>query len=897
MAGALLLCGCGPGAQSSTGPSAFAADRHPDTVRSEGSYRVSLRQVDGSPPKSGVVRYSVVRGAHEASGNVPLEAGRDPSVWTAELPGQPPGSTIHYHFALEYPDGRRVLHPRRAPEARYRFRILPFRVSRIELPRRPASGSGPLRVALTLEAPASVSCRVRYRSGPGEFDKALPAVVSAAGPSTFEAAAELPAMPGGTVVDLYFEVSAPGGAMRALPADAPARFYTFKVGSPAVESLTGGGQVGALVLDADRLFAGLNGGGLLEIEGGAAPIRWTMADGLPSNVVRSVANDPVAGVTYIGTANGVVGLRRGVPGFEWVAGPPFHDPGKPAWQELDAKRNGSLVLVSPLDGTVLLQLERSELAGLGGGTRNDALLFSLRDGRLMPLGLDSDRGQITGLTAGRFDETSGCFLLAGVLGPTADTGERQAVIEWCGTAPRIVPIDAVPLEGDARAAPVLIEDLARHPADHDLVLAVRYAVARSGSRTEVSGLFNLRDGKVAPVSPGSEDVGAPITGLLPDRQGRRLLVSTYGRGLLAAASNGARSVPGERTAPATDLLSLAGGADGTVWLGTASGLVRLKDGRSSVAYPELFDRGVIRPDLFPLDRDREGRLLVGSAHGGFAVLERAADGRWGIRSSYAAGREIPDGRLYGDATFAPETGDIYAAALGHGLLRLSSDSTRLLTTDHGLRADRIWHVWRHPETEVLWLVYPPYPFRSGSLAGIQLYGDGTEVAFVPLEDKTLATINDLLFVPERGTVFTAGAVGVLEFHNDGRFERKSVNLAAGLARNPRTGTIVAVGTAVERWDGQRFQTVFFRADHPRRLPGKFFLRPALDVAIDDRGRWHILYPDGYLVTMDSEGRVIRLLDYEDGVPRTAQKLLHLGNARTLAVGSAAEGMVFIEAGD
>jgi hypothetical protein len=106
--------------------------------------------------------------------------------------------------------------------------------------------------------------------------------------------------------------------------------------------------------------------------------------------------------------------------------------------------------------------------------------------------------------------------------------------------------------------------------------------------------------------------------------------------------------------------------------------------------------------------------------------------------------------------------------------------------------------------------------------------------------------------------------------------------------------VVAVGTAIERWDGQRFQPVLFLVNHPRVPPGQFALRPAKDIAIDSGGNWHILFPDGVILTMDSSGRVHQLLDFEDGLPRSAQKLFSFTPSNTLVVGTSEEGLVFLQ---
>jgi hypothetical protein len=134
---------------------------------------------------------------------------------------------------------------------------------------------------------------------------------------------------------------------------------------------------------------------------------------------------------------------------------------------------------------------------------------------------------------------------------------------------------------------------------------------------------------------------------------------------------------------------------------------------------------------------------------------------------------------------------------------------------------------------------------------------------------------------------------VLELDASGGFTRRSHNRATALARDPVSGTVFAVGATVERWNGSRFEPVWFRLQHPRRPAGSFALPPALDAAADARGRLHVLYPEGHLATLTGDGELLRLLDFEDGVPRTAQRLLYLRAADRLAVGSLREGLVLL----
>ncbi|MCP4657932.1 MAG: hypothetical protein GY856_21195 [bacterium] len=858
---------------------AFESRRPPDTVETRRPFRVELRQVAGPAVVGGRVRYTARREGREIAGELALEPAGD-GLLSAELPPQPADTTFRYHFVLEPTAGRRLLHPAAAPAA-YRFRVLPFRVLAVELPRRPVPPGQPLEVAVRLEAPSPVDCAVRWRSAPGPFSEPHPMAATRNGDGVLEARAALPSAAAGAAVDLFFELTPRGGDARRLPADAPRRFFTFKLASPPAQMVGGGAVVAALAGAGERLLVGLYGGGLVILEGGGAGAarRLTLAEGLPSNVVRALAVDPVSGVAYVGTENGLVSLAPGAGRCAQVAGPVFAGEDR----ELPARPAATLVAISPVDGTVLFQLEAS---GGGGSEPAAALLMILEDGRLRRLDIAGAGGRILGLSAGRFDAASGCFLLGGVL-LVPGTGEVPALVRRCGGTVDVEPLAPFPLD-DAEASPSSIEDLARHPATGELVLALRYAAAGS----EASGLFALRAGRPVAAADGAADLGAAVTALLPDAARGRLLAATAGAGLVALPPPPAAA---EIRGPPGAILSLAL-AGGALVAGTRDGLVRSAGEGLEPFRRDLLAPGPLAADLLPYDESARGELLTGSARRGFAVLGRGAGGRWEPRRVFAAGRELPGDLLWGEAVFGVDGKSIVGAGLGRGLVWLEGDPGRWLSPAEGLRSRQIWHLWRHPVSDHLWIVYPPLPLRDAR-GGIQWLDGSQEVRFIPLAERAYATINDLVYMPERGTVFAAGVAGVLEFDGEGRFERRSRHRVAALARDPASGVAVAVGGTVERWDGTRFAPLFFRLEHPRHPAGSFALASALDVAVDRRGRWHILYPEGHLLRLGPDGELPRLFDFEDGVPRSAQRLLYLRSSDQLAVGSTKEGMMLLATGE
>jgi hypothetical protein len=507
--------------------------------------------------------------------------------------------------------------------------------------------------------------------------------------------------------------------------------------------------------------------------------------------VRALAVDPGSGVLYVGTENGLVTLAPGGERFDWVAGPVFGS-GPGALRE---RRAATLVAVSSADDTVLFQLEAKSP---GGGRRPPApRVLASRGGRLHRLELAGPEGRVLGLTSGRFDGVSGCFVLGAAL-QTPGAGEVPALVWRCGDTTRIEPAPTVYL-GGGEAPSIAIENLARHPATGELVVALRY---RRGGQ-ETSGLFAWRDGRPEVLSEAAADLGAEVTAVLADEAGGRLVAATAGAGLVELSGGELR-----RRGPAEEVLSVAV-LDGELIAGTRAGAFRVRGEGFEPVLADVLPPAALGADLVPYDENAAGELLVGSSRQGFAVLGRDGAGRWSPRRSYASGRELPPGILWGEAVFGDggdDGGDtVVGVGLGRGLVWLDGGPPRWLEAEEVLRGRQIWHLWRHPENGHLWVVYPPYPFRDAS-AGIQWLDGGREVGFVPLEERAYATLADLLHMPARGTVFSAGVAGVLELDASGGFTRRSHNRATALARDPVSG--IVLGWLRERSGGLLAPTLF-----------------------------------------------------------------------------------------
>jgi len=302
------------------------------------------------------------------------------------------------------------------------------------------------------------------------------------------------------------------------------------------------------------------------------------------------------------------------------------------------------------------------------------------------------------------------------------------------------------------------------------------------------------------------------------------------------------------------------------------------------ASPRVVEVAGVPDDALPTDVDvRTKRVLLSSpTQGVFELAPLRAS--WQVRRTWRGGRELPAG-VYGEACYA--AGGVVVALLGQGVLRLEETRASRLDAEPGWPA-------RLPLTLLgrsrggLWVAFAPLPFGTESSGGVLLW-DRKVVRTVALHDRALATIGRWIEVPERKSVFAATPGGVLEIGEDGKLERHSSAPVASLARDPRGRAIVAVGSSVTRWDGRRLVPVLFSLDMPgKRAPMR--QGDPIDVAIDGRGCWHLLYAQGLLAVLDRSGRPAAVLTTEDGIPSTARRLLAVASTDEVLVGSTTEGL-------
>jgi len=166
-----------------------------------------------------------------------------------------------------------------------------------------------------------------------------------------------------------------------------------------------------------------------------------------------------------------------------------------------------------------------------------------------------------------------------------------------------------------------------------------------------------------------------------------------------------------------------------------------------------------------------------------------------------------------------------------------------------------------------------------------------------MPDRGTGTIARWIEFPKRNSIFAATRDGVVEIQKDGSMATMSPNPATSIAQSPATGLIGAVGSTVERWDGHKFVPLFYQVLHPRWLQATYSSGSPIDIAIDSRNFWFVLYNHGVLAILDSKFQFVNILDVEDGIPQTAQRLLAVPGTDDVFIGSTSEGVVTVRASE
>jgi hypothetical protein len=525
-------------------------------------------------------------------------------------------------------------------------------------------------------------------------------------------------------------------------------------------------------------------------------------------------------------------------------------------------------------------------------SRNSHHSLNLRE-FFATLGLSSRFWErIVSISSVEFDSVHGCWLI-GALITNAEGRLVPVVVRSCGdesTAiePRIFDIGGFP------AFPERIRALARHPKTLELVIALEFQIQDPMPRKDY-GVFRIdtTSGELAPLAPEVEAMGAEITTLAIDWDLRRVLVGTLGRGIIRIDAKSVRPLPVAGELPSDITVIDVDDNTGSLAFGTPRGAYELIDNEPKLLTFCPTGIGPIVTDALPMAVQNDtGRVLLSSYSYGLLELVRDKQGDWQVGRTYRPGDRLPVGN-YGEAGYTA-TREIAAIAHSQGVVHVGDRPAVFVAADE-LLSQYAMRLLVRREGDI-WLAYTPMPFNA-SPGGIQLLREGRVVRTVAIPNKSLSTIGRWVEVSKRNSVFAATRAGVLEILEDGSIHRRSRYSTTSIAYDEWTGTIGAVGSAIERWNGQQFEPVWFRIDHPRWPSGKFIPGTPIDLAIDRTGIWYLLYNNGLVIVLDLKTDSAVLLDAEDGIPFTARRLLAHPATGEIFVGSASEGIVVIAPSD
>jgi hypothetical protein len=686
----------------------------------------------------------------------------------------------------------------------------------------------------------------------------------------FLLSASVPGLDRGEIAELYFEFDDTGGLVTRVPAEAPAIVFPLKHSVRQIRPLA---VEGPFILDAKSANSGLwlasRGGG---VANGARQLG--LRQGLPSAIARFVLPDDIGGRVFIGTNLGIGILEPGLHAVSRFAG---------GSKDVYAEVRTAPAALSMLDGTLLFQVQRNPT----GESRQPAELYEVSVGKLAVF---HPPAPFLGFSSIQFDSFAGCWLMAG-FASGLQSEFRLGILRRCEKSDEKI---FLPAPGNRRDQinPDHIIAIAVSPRDAGCVIALEYHAASSPRRRRF-GLFavNASSGEIVPFQPQLESLGVEITSLATDWRNDRLLIGTFGQGIFQVSGDQLTRLP--CSGALCDITALDVSQDSEVILvGTRAGAYESRAGKDFT--PLLPQKDSAPEDMKAEDIDPQtGKVLLSSNLHGIAELQRSATGVWSCTRRLRSGAELPAGVL-GDVRYGGGS-CIFGTVYSEGLFRLCPSDSHATSIAEGLTGDYMRLMVRR--SGEVWVSETPIPFggRAGGPEILRIQ-NGSVSGRVPLPGKEAATIGRWVEVPERQSVFAATRAGILEIQMDGSIVRLSINSAAAIVREPHSGTIAAVGTAIERWDGQRFSPVISLLEHPRSNRGAFNAGSPIDVAIDSTGLWYILYSAGRLAVLDGEGRFVTMLDGEDGVPFSATRILTHPQSGDLLIGSSEGVAVLTNAG-
>ena len=451
------------------------------------------------------------------------------------------------------------------------------------------------------------------------------------------------------------------------------RFTVFdETNAPALRS----SNVLALCAGGDgTLWIGLRGGGLVRFRNRVFTA-FTVREGLPSNVVRSLYQD-AHGRLWIGTEKGLLHLE----GERFIAAYRSADTSSPD-VVMAIAGSGDDVWVGT-DGKGLRRLRGAEVATF---TRKDGLTSDA----VRSLHVDADGTLWIGTRGGGLNRLRDGHVTAfpthegawATIGSGAVLRDRDGNL-WVGTRGG----GLLRLAGEGFRAFTKEQGLAS-----DVVMCL--FEDREGSLwigTGGEGLHQLRDGKVTTFSVQEGLSSNMLLPIYEDRQGT-LWLGSYGGGLNAFRDGSFTTYTTRQGLSSDAIASLAGDSAGNLWIGTdGGGLNRMRDGRFT-RYG--LAEGLSSNRVISLLVDREGSLWVGTYGGG---LDRLVDGRFEV---YGPSNGLSNSMVF--ALTEDREGSLWIGTDGGGLSRLRSGTFTSFTTRDGLANNVVYRIYEDSEG-ILWI--------------------------------------------------------------------------------------------------------------------------------------------------------------------------------------------------
>lgn len=301
------------------------------------------------------------------------------------------------------------------------------------------------------------------------------------------------------------------------------------------------------------------------------------------------------------------------------------------------------------------------------------------------------------------------------------------------------------------------------------------------------GVCELDNGRVATRRPCSELAGDTVLAICPSRDGS-CWVATAGGRLGRLREDRFTPMPVGGFAPQQEITAISEDGEGALWVGTTSGLRRLKDGR--VATYTSAD-GLPHDVIGAIRIDRQGSVWVGT-HRGLSRFYRNRFARWNTAEGTSNDMVMT---LYEDVD-----GSLWTGTLGGELSRLSDGFVTVYGESEGLSHDVVMPVCGDSEGAV-WI---------GTYGGLNRVQDGAVESFTVRSGLPSDSI--LSLCPAAGGGIWVGTRGRgLCLFKDGHAVRSfttrdglTSDLVLSMCEGPGGELWVGTGDGVCRSTGRRF---------------------------------------------------------------------------------------------